>query len=182
MSDARPTLPMQKFVDYFGELGGRWGLDSGACRIHAWLYLLGRPATEGDIATALALDATAVGRAVAYLAEWQMATRSGDALWSVGSDPWQMLFAGLEARRQRELEPALVTLRECRALAARDGTTTSVRHRIGQVLDLVEDLAAIDLQARGLSPTVVRQVIGLSGRAARFADRLGGRWGGRRDG
>lgn len=173
---------MQKFVDYFGELGGRWGLDSDACRIHAWLHLLGCPAAEGDIATALALDTTAVGRAIAYLAEWQMAARSVDALWSVGSDPWQMLFAGLEARRQRELEPALATLRECRALAARDGTTTSVRHRIGQVLDLVEDLAAIDLQARRLSPNVVRRMIGLSGSAARFVDRLARRRGGRHGG
>jgi DNA-binding transcriptional regulator GbsR (MarR family) len=182
MSDAQPTLPMRKFVDYFGELGGRWGLDPDACRVHAWLYLLARPSAEGDIATALALDAPAVGRAVAYLAEWQMATRAGDALWSVGSDPWQMLFAGLEARRQRELEPALATLRECRALAARDSTTTSVRHRIGQVLDLVEDLAAIDLQARRLSPTLVRRMIGLSGSAARFVDRLAGRRGGGHDG
>jgi hypothetical protein len=49
------------------------------------------------------------------------------------------------------------------------------------VLDLVEDLAAIDLQARRLSPTVVRRMIGLSGAAARFADRLAGRRGGRHD-
>jgi DNA-binding transcriptional regulator GbsR (MarR family) len=183
MNDAAPTPSMRKFIDYFGELGARWGLDGDACRVHAYLYLAAHPATENDIASALAFDAPRVSRALGYLSEWQMVTPSGAALWSVGADPWQMLFSGLEERRRRELEPALATLRECRADAVRDAASTpSVRHRIGRVLDLVEDLAAIDLQARRLSPNVMRSVIGLTGRAARFMDRtLGTRRRGRHD-
>jgi len=54
-----------------------------------------------------------------------------------------------------------------------------VSRRIGAVLDLAEDLASIDAQARRLSPRFMRQMVGLSGRAARFMDRA---FGGRRSG
>jgi DNA-binding transcriptional regulator GbsR (MarR family) len=179
---AKPTSSMKTFIDYFGELGARWGLDASACRVHAYLYLVAQPATTTEIAEALASDAAAVGSALAYLSDWRMATPSSADRWSVGGDPWQMLFAGLEERRRRELAPALATLQACRADAARDGATAlAVRRRIAEVLDLVEDIAAIDLQARRISPTVMRGLIGLSGRAARFMDRLGGRKGGRHD-
>jgi DNA-binding transcriptional regulator GbsR (MarR family) len=178
-----PTSSMKTFIDYFGDLGARWGLDANACRVHAYLYLMARPAIATEIAEALAFDAASVDAALAYLAEWRMATPSGTDRWSVGADPWQMLFAGLEERRRRELAPALSTLRACRADAVRDETVApAIRRRIGKVLDLVEDIAAIDLQARRLSPAVLRGLVGLSGRAARFMDRtLGGHKGGRHD-
>jgi hypothetical protein len=35
-----------RFVDYFGELGPLWGLPSDACRVHAYLYLVARPAAS----------------------------------------------------------------------------------------------------------------------------------------
>jgi len=64
MNDAAPTPSMRKFIDYFGELGARWGLDGDACRVHAYLYLAAHPATENDIASALAFDAPKVSRAL----------------------------------------------------------------------------------------------------------------------
>jgi DNA-binding transcriptional regulator GbsR (MarR family) len=178
-----PSSSMKTFIDYFGELGGRWGLDASACRVHAYLYLMAQPATATEIGEALAFDAAAAGSALAYLSEWRMASPAGSDRWSVGGDPWQMLFAGLEERRRRELAPALATLRACRADAVRDqATAPAVRRRIGKVLDLVEDIAAIDLQAQWISPTVMRGLIGLSGRAARFMERtLGPNKGDRRD-
>src|SRR5262249_12622082 len=158
-------------------LGPRWGLQADACRVHAYLYLVSRPRSEVDIASALDLASEAVAAALAYLARWRMVGQAGTGLWQVGGDPWEMLMSGLEERRRDEIEPALSTLRECHASALRDRDPT-VGRRIGAVLDLVEDLAAIDTQARRLSPQFMRQMVGLSGRAARFMDRA---FGGRRD-
>lgn len=169
---------MRDFVAFFGELGPRWGLEADPCRVHAYLYLVERPSSEGDIAGALDLDGAAVTAAIAYLVRWRMVQPAGPSLWRVGGDPWDMLMSALEARRQEEIAPALASLRACRDAALRDQVDPSVRRRIGAVLDLAEDLAAIDTQARRLSPQFLRQMVGLSGRAARFMDRT---FGGRRD-
>jgi DNA-binding transcriptional regulator GbsR (MarR family) len=180
MSDLTP--PMRQFIDYFGEVGQRWGLDGSACRVHAFLYLVARASTAADIAIDLSIDEVEARRTLDYLAEWKMVDRAYDT-YSVGSDPWRMLFAGIEERRRRELEPALATLRSCRAEAARgSATSASVRHRIGRVVDLVEDIASLDIVARRLSPTALRRAMTLSGRAAQFLERtLGAHGGGRHD-
>lgn len=181
MSTSSLSPAMHRFIEFFGELGPRWGLEAVPCRVHAYLYLIARPAREDDIASVLQLDAAAVTTALAYLARWRMVTQNGPSLWQVGGDPWDMLMSGLEERRRDEIAPALSTLRECHASALRENAASpSVGRRIGTVLELVEDLAAIDVQARRLSPQFLRQMVGLSGRAARFMDRtFGGRRGGR---
>jgi len=169
---------MRDFVAFFGDLGPRWGLEADPCRVHAYLYLVGRPTSEDDIAGALDLDGAAVTAALAYLDRWRMVQAAGPSRWQVGGDPWDMLMAALEARRRDEIAPALASLRACHTTALRDQVDPAVRHRIGAVLELAEDLAAIDTQARRLSPQFMRQIVGLSSRAARFMDRaFGGRRG-----
>jgi DNA-binding transcriptional regulator GbsR (MarR family) len=164
--------PMRRFVEYFGELGPRWGLDAGACKVHACLYLLARPMPSRDLAIALGLDAVRVDSALRYLAEWRMAEPVAGNLWRTGGDPWAMLFAGLEERRQREIGPAIETLRTCHADALAHGAGhRTVTTRIGAVLELVEDLAALDAQARRFGPQMLRRAVGIGGRAARFIDR-----------
>ncbi|TXL80338.1 hypothetical protein FHP25_04710 [Vineibacter terrae] len=175
MSAGTLSPTMRQFVDFLGELGPRWGLQADPCRVHAYLYLVGRPARQADIAAALGLDVDAVAAALAYLTRWRMASPADPDQWQVGGDPWEMLMSGLDERRRDEIAPALATLRACHAGALRDHAgSPSIARRIGAVLDLAEDLAAIDAQARRLSPQVLRRMVGLSGRAARFMDRAFG--------
>ncbi len=75
-----PTA-MQRFVDYFGDLGPRWGLPAAACRVHAYLYLVARPVAEGDIAAALELDGAELEEALGFLADYRMAEGSSGAAW-----------------------------------------------------------------------------------------------------
>jgi DNA-binding transcriptional regulator GbsR (MarR family) len=174
------TPATQRFVDYFGELGPRWGLQREACRVHALLYLLGRASSEAEIGSALGLEAAACAEALAYLEVYRMVERATDGLWRTGGDPWDMLVSGLEERRRREIGPALATLRACRQAALDDtANDRAVSLRIGKLLALVEDLAALDNQTRRLPPQLLRGLVGLSGRAARLFDRaLGGKRGG----
>src|SRR5579863_122777 len=51
---------------------------------------------------------------------------------------------------------------ECHA-AAGDGPPPVLRTQIDKLLTLAEDLEAIDAQARRLSPTTLRQVVGIGG-------------------
>lgn len=175
MSVPPPAPAVQSFVEYFGALGPRWGLDADACRVHAFLYLLGRPASDREIAPALGLDEAHLGEALSYLAGYRMVDQTGPSLWQTGGDPWDMLLSGLEERRRREIGPALTTLRDCHRAALDDSASDrSISLRIGKLLTLVEDLAALDNQARRLSPQFVRGIVGISGRAARLVDRAFG--------
>lgn len=172
MTGEATSPAVARFVDYFGALGQRWGLPAEACRVHAYLYLVARPVPESDLAAALRLDAAAFRDALAFLIEYRMVDRQAPASWRTDGDPWDMLLRGLEQRRQRELPAALSTLRDChREALAEKAAGRSVAGQIGKVLELVEDLAALDAQAQRLSPRLLRGLVGISGRAARLADR-----------
>jgi len=167
---------MRRLIDFFGELGPRWGLPAAACRVHGYLYLVARPVTATELGSSLELDDSALGDALAWLADYRLVERDHAAAWRTDSDPWELMMRALEQRRQREIAPALDLLRDCqRAALGESGRDRAVGSQIGKLLALAEDLAAIDTQARRLSPRALRQMIGIGGRAARFMDRTFGR-------
>ena len=167
VATASPTV--HRLIDFLAELGPRWGLPPAPCRVHGYLYLVARPVTEEQLGEALALERGAVADALAWLADYRLVGRAG-AGWRTDSDPWDLMLRALEERRRREIGPALALLRDCRR-AAQAEQSGAVAPQIAKLVALVEDLAAIDVQARRLSPRALRRLIGLGGRAARFMDR-----------
>lgn len=167
------TPAMRGFVDFFGEAGPRWGLPATACRVHAYLYMLARPCLEIDIAAALSLDEPTLRGALDFLADYQMIASVPAGRWRTSADPWDAMFGGLEARRRREMPQALAVLRDCRAQARSDGATPRLAGlQIAKMLDLAEDLVAIDRQAQRLSPQTLRGLLTMSGRAVKMLDRF----------
>jgi DNA-binding transcriptional regulator GbsR (MarR family) len=177
MTKNSPTDSHLRFVDYFGDLGARWGLPVEACRVHAHLYLTVRPSDENEILAALSIEKTVLSDALSFLVDYGLVSHGGPGSWRTSSDPWEMLVRGLDERRKRELPLALSTLQRCHtdALAERRSA-----EQIGKMLRLVEDLAAIDARTRNLSPVLLRGIVGASGRAARLLDRVFGPEQGRR--
>jgi DNA-binding transcriptional regulator GbsR (MarR family) len=166
---------MRRVIDFLGELGPRWGLPAAPCRVHGYLYLVGRPVADVDLGQTLEIDDTQLGDALAWLTDYRLITREG-AGWRTETDPWDLVMRALEERRARELAPALNVLRECHAAVLADTQRDrTVALQIGKLLGLVEDIAAIDMQARRLSPDTLRQLVNVGGRAARFIDRAFGR-------
>jgi DNA-binding transcriptional regulator GbsR (MarR family) len=176
MSGASVSPTVRRLLDFLGELGPRWGLPAGACRVHGYLYLVARPAAEAELADAAGVADGALAEALTWLADYGLVERTPSAAWRTESDPWELMMRALEERRRREIAPALDLLRACeRAALAEKERERMVGLQIGKLLALAEDLAAIDMQARRLSPRALRQMIGIGGRAARFLDRTLGR-------
>ena len=176
MTAAAKSPAVRRLIDFLGELGPRWGLPAAACRLHGYLYLVARPVTEIELRDSLELDDIALRDASAWLADYRLVERDRAGAWRTDSDPWELMMRALEERRRREITPALDLLRDCqRAALAESGRDRAVAAQIGKLLALAEDLAAIDMQARRLSPRALRQMIGIGGRAARFMDRTFGR-------
>lgn len=176
MTSDDPLSPATgRFVAYFGDLGQRWGLPAAGCRVHAYLYLSGAPVPEEKIRSALQMDDAALSEAVSFLLDYRMIERRGAAGLQTSGDPWEMLIRGLEQRRLRELPIALSTLRACeREAIAESRAEPGLAARIGSMLRLVEDLAAIDAQARRLPSGLVRGLVGASGKAARLFEQTFG--------
>ena len=154
-----------RLIAWLGDIGPRWGLPADACRVHGHLYLTATPASPDELARAVGLGEAAVGEALAWLAEHDLAQEVGPSRWRTGLDPWELVTISLERRRARELGPALDLLRTSRRDAAGDAV---LERQIGRLLDLVEDIAAIDRQASRLSPAALRALLGLGGRISRF--------------
>lgn len=162
---------MRRFVDYLGELGPRWGLPSIPCRVHGYLYAIAKPATEADLRGALSVKGPELAQALVWLTDYRLVSHK-DGSWRTDSDPWELLLRALEERRRREIDPALVLLRDCqREMMADDAGGRTASAQIAKLIALVEDLAAIDMQARRFSPQTLRRLVGLGGRVGRLIDR-----------
>jgi DNA-binding transcriptional regulator GbsR (MarR family) len=174
----RPKIPqaLAGVLDFLGDTGSRWGLPAQACRIHGYLYLVVKPVRETELRERLDLNGKIVADALAWLSDYRLIVPAGPGAWRTDADPWQLMMRALEQRQRREIGPALQILRDCQrgALADRDCNRV-VGVQIGKLVDLVEDLAAINSQAQRLSPTTLRQAIGLGALASRFIDRTLGR-------
>jgi len=157
-----------RLIEWLAEVGPRWGLPADACRVHGHLYLTARAASPDELARAIGLGEPAVDEALGWLAEHDLAEEVEPSLWRTGLDPWELVTRSLEQRRARELVPALDVLRTGRRDAAGDPV---LERQVGRLLDLVEDIAAIDRQARRLSPSTLRTLLGVGGRISRL---LGG--------
>jgi hypothetical protein len=167
------TAPMRRFIDYFGDLGPRWGLGQSMCRVHALLFLAGRALRESEIATALQVPEVAARESLAELSQWRMARLLDNDDWETGGEPWDLLFTALQERRRREMEPALRTLLLCRdEMAISADTPPIARTRIDGLLAMMRDLAAIDLQASRVAPASLIRLVSLGGRVARLFGRI----------
>jgi DNA-binding transcriptional regulator GbsR (MarR family) len=171
MRRTKASLPqaMQRLVDFLGELGPRWGLPRDPCRVHGYLYLRARPASEDEIRAALGLGDADWADALTWLKDYRLVEPAPDGMWRTGSDPWELMMRALDERRRREAGPALETLRECRRLALSERPSDPLlRGQIDKLLSLAEDLEAIDAQTRRLSPTALRRLVGVGAGAARL--------------
>lgn len=189
MSDTLPietdthavTPAMRRFTDYFGELGPRWGIRAETTRAHALLYLAGRPLSRDELAVGLDISKPRAAAALRDLQDWGMAAENSEGGWRAGGEPWDLLFRALEARRRREIAPALEAMRACREEATADPETPrAVRRRIEGVLTLVENIAAIDGQARRLPRSLMPRLVRITGTASRMLGRLAATAPGRR--
>src|SRR5262249_24803149 len=98
-------------------------------------------------------------------------------LWRTHEDPWDLIIRALEERRRREIGPALDMLRNCARMAAVEGDCDQkIRVKIGKLLSIADDLAAIGMQTGQLSPRALGRLGGFGGQAARLIGRA------RRDG
>lgn len=152
-------------VEWLAAVGERWGLPADACRVHGLLYLVARPLRSSEICDELCLSSEVAASALSWLVEEELVGRGSEG-WATQSDPWLLMLQTLEKRRQRELAPALSVLEPWRRADVTENLI--VARQAKRLLDLVEDVAAIEAGTARFSPRTLRRIIGIGGRAARL--------------
>ena len=175
--DAAPSAALltpaaASIVEWLAEVGARWGLPAEACRVHGLLFLLARPLPTSAISEELAVPVAVAEDALKWL-RGEGLVDGGANGWTTASDPWALVMHSLQRRQRQELAAAQTVLEPWRRPESTENPAIARQARA--LLGLVDDIAAIDAGTRGMSPHLMRGLIGLGGRAARLVGKSGRR-------
>jgi DNA-binding transcriptional regulator GbsR (MarR family) len=143
----RPSpAAVERFILHWGDMGGQWGVNRSVSQIHALLYLADRPMTAEEIASTLGLARSNVSTSLKELTAWDLVRRvpvKGDRRehFAAETDVWEIATRIAAMRKEREIDPAVATLRACVTEAERDPSLDPIaRERLKAMLDFVEAL------------------------------------------
>ena len=121
------TLPeaIERFILYWGDMGGQWGVNRSVAQIHALLYLSEKPLNAEEIADTLKIARSNVSNSLKELTGWKLIRRvplSGDRRdhFEAETELWEMVSRIAQGRKEREIDPAAAALRECVSSASTD--------------------------------------------------------------
>jgi DNA-binding transcriptional regulator GbsR (MarR family) len=180
ITENKSKLPpaAERFVLQWGDMGGQWGVNRSVGQIHALLYLSEKPLTADDIADQLGMARSNVSNSLKELQNWRLIRRVsvfGDRrdYFEAEADLWEMLLRIAAGRKEREVDPAVVTLRQCVAEAKGDKRLSPVAAaRLSDMLNFVETLSAWYDQMQRVPQS---KVIALVKMGAKIVNALGGR-------
>jgi DNA-binding transcriptional regulator GbsR (MarR family) len=161
---------VERFVLHWGDMGGQWGVNRSISQIHALLYLSERPRTAEDIAAVLGLARSNVSTSIRQLVAWNLIRRvpvKGDRRehFEAEIDVWEIAMRIAAIRKEREIDPAVETLKACVADAEGDPKLHPVaRKRLNDMLAFVETLDRWYMQMLTVPKTKLAALIRLGTR------------------
>jgi len=137
----------ERFILHWGEMGSRWGVNRTVSRIHALLYLAGRPLGADEIVETLGVARSNVSNSLKALQNWKLIKVvhvMGDRRdhFETVTDVWELFRVIVQERKQREFDPTINVLRECLASNDINKEEKAVRQRIQDTLGLMESLSS----------------------------------------
>jgi len=112
-----------EFVSTWGQMGATWGIPRTMAEIHALLFIVGQPLCTDEIMNRLDISRGSASSSMKSLLEWGIVSRihkRGDRkeYFKAEQDVWKLFRTIIRERKRREIDPALASLRHCRACTA----------------------------------------------------------------
>jgi DNA-binding transcriptional regulator GbsR (MarR family) len=168
------TPLMERFIQHWGEMGSRWGINRSVAQVHALLFVLARPADAEEIAETLHIARSNVSSSIKELQSYGLVTRVhrvGDRrerFEALGS-PWDMFLQIVEVRRQREVAPTLEALRTIVDDSQRDRETPPhVKRRIEELHQFGEDIDRWYREVRRMPVSTLKLLLRMGAKVARL--------------
>lgn len=135
------------FAVGWGRIGAAWGVAPSTATVQGYLLAHGGPLTELEIREALGLSHRAVLLALADCEDWGLIEQAeprrvgqrGPAAkaWVPVGDNWEWFRRVAAVRKERETDPVMPLLDECRRRAAQTGSR-ELRDRLDRLVVFVE--------------------------------------------
>jgi DNA-binding transcriptional regulator GbsR (MarR family) len=169
------TATEQRFVQHFGEMGSRWGINRTVGQIYALLYLSERPLHADEIAERLGFSRSNVSMGLKELESWQLVRlqhQPGDRkeYYSTPDDVWAIFRTLAAEKRKREVDPTLSMLRESLLDTAGDAASAHALQRIRAMHDLIELASRWFDDVQRLDSKTLTQLMRLGSRVQRLLE------------
>jgi DNA-binding transcriptional regulator GbsR (MarR family) len=136
---------MQTFIEHFGHMGSRWGINRTVGQVYAVLFLANTPLNADQIVAALNVSRSNVAMSLKELSSMNLLIPQhvpGDRkdYYGTHEDIWDIVRALVEERRQREIQPTLSVLRSIILSPSNSSEESYAQHRIQEMHDVIDML------------------------------------------
>lgn len=120
-----------RFILYWGDMGGQWGVNRSVAQIQALLFLSAEPLNAEQISEQLGIARSNVSNSLKELVSWKLIRRvplPGDRreYFEAETDVWEIAMRVAQGRKEREIDPAMQVLTDCVAAAETETTLDPV--------------------------------------------------------
>jgi DNA-binding transcriptional regulator GbsR (MarR family) len=161
------TRPADGFIRLWGEMGTHWGVPRTMTQVHALLFMEGRPLNTDDIMARLSISRGNASMTLRTLVDWGMITRTHNPrdrkdYYAAEQDVWKLFATIARARKRREIEPLLGSLKQVLDQSAdtTDADSKSQRAKIEEVLAFTRLFDAVTEQFLAAGPGALGDVSG----------------------
>jgi DNA-binding transcriptional regulator GbsR (MarR family) len=162
----------ERFVLHWGEMGSRWGVNRTVAQIHALLYLVARPMDAEEITETLGVARSNVSNSLKELHSWQLVRvvhLMGDRRdhFETSTDVWELFKLVVAGRRQREIDPTAIALRECLDNPAMQEEDSGTKERIEETLKFIDIMCTLADEMLRLKPDTLMKTLGIGAKLSR---------------
>jgi len=161
---------LRRFVLHWGDMGGTWGVNRTVAQIHALLYVSENPLHAEQIANCLGIARSNVSNSLKELLKIKIIERvpiTGDRrdFYAADTDVWAIAKKVAAIRKEREIDPALETLRQCLKAADVDKTVSQEqRKRLQEMEDFTAAIGGWYEEMSTLPPATLSKLVSLGDR------------------
>jgi len=165
---------LHRFILHWGDMGGTWGVNRTVAQIHALLYVSEYPLHAEQIAHCLGVARSNVSNSLKELLKIKIIERvpiTGDRrdFYAADTDVWAIAKKVAAIRKEREIDPALETLRQCLKAADVDKTVSKEqRKRLQEMEDFTATIGGWYEEMSKLPPATLSHLVSLGDRVVSF--------------
>lgn len=132
------------FIQHFGEMGSRWGINRTVGQMYALLVISEKALNPDQISVILGLSRSNVSMGIKELHAWNLLRTEhiqGDrkSYYTTPEDSWEIARTLIAEKRKREIDPTLSMLRNELMDESNDETNYATK-RIREMHDIIEML------------------------------------------
>ncbi len=169
-----PSLS-REFINHFGEMGSRWGINRTVGQIYALLFVSSRALNADDIGDALGFSRSNVSMGLKELQAWRLVRlrhHPGDRreYFEAPEDVWEIFRVLATERRRREIEPTLSMLRSALLVTPDNEAERHAQTRMREMHDLIERLMSWFDEVQKLQPETAMQLMDLGSKVTKVLE------------